>query len=346
MDTAFADALDAVATEESAPAGSHEAGPADAAAKPETIATPARPAAPPPARGAVARAGAQPAPTLDAIASSSLTSGGAVASTAPSVDPSSQAQGATLAPATPAPGPASSEPAVRSEAAGRGAAIVAAAAHDAPQASADGPGFGDGSADASTGEAFAPAASPARAASPAGRTLEAAPAGEAVAAASPAVGSTALGQVAVSPDVQPLARAFETPVPPIRFEHTLATVDPDTRNLQAMVRTVRLFTDGQGTGEARLQLEPDHLGPVALTVRVEQGTVSAHFRAETPAAQRWIETHQHELRAGLRDQGLEVKEVVVTTDPDGRRERQADPQPRRPRARRADAGTPRFEVIV
>jgi len=131
-----------------------------------------------------------------------------------------------------------------------------------------------------------------------------------------------------------------------RFEHALASVDPDTRNLQAMVRTVRLFTGADGAGEARLQLEPDHLGPVALTVRVDQGAVSAHFRAETPAAQRWIETHQQELRAGLREQGLEVKEVVVTTDPDGRRERQADPQPRRPRARRTDGDTPRFEVVV
>ena len=116
-----------------------------------------------------------------------------------------------------------------------------------------------------------------------------------------------------------------------------------------MVRTVRLFTAGNGASEARLTLEPEHLGPVALTVRVEQGSVSAHFRAETPAAQRWIETHQQELRSGLREQGLEVKEVVVTTDPDGRRERRQEAQPARPpRARRTQAGAdaPRFEVLV
>jgi flagellar hook-length control protein FliK len=204
-------------------------------------------------------------------------------------------------------------------------------------------GSGDASADASTGERFAPAATVARTAA-AGRALEAAVAGEAGGPAS-AAGTAPVGLAPVTADVQPL-RAFDAPVPPVRFEHTLATVDPDTRNLQAMVRTVRLFTDGTGMGEARLQLEPDHLGPVALTVRVEQGSVSAHFRAETPAAQRWIETHQQELRAGLREQGLEVKEVVVTTDPDGRRERQADQQPRRARMRRADADAPRFEVVV
>ncbi len=117
-------------------------------------------------------------------------------------------------------------------------------------------------------------------------------------------------------------RAIELPAA-ARFEQTLASLDPDVRNLQSMVRTVRLFTAASGASEARLTLEPEHLGPVALTVRVEQGSVSAHFRAETPAAHRWIEAHQQELRSGLREQGLEVKEVVVTTDPDGRRERRA-----------------------
>ncbi|MEO5819655.1 MAG: flagellar hook-length control protein FliK, partial [Vicinamibacteraceae bacterium] len=133
-----------------------------------------------------------------------------------------------------------------------------------------------------------------------------------------------------------------------RFEQAMQSLDPDVRNLQAMVRSVRLFTASSGASEARLTLEPEHLGPVALTVRVEQGSVSAHFRAETPAAQHWIETHQQELRSGLREQGLEVKELVVTTDPDARREKRQDAPPARPnRARRTQGGdVPRFEVLV
>ena len=144
-----------------------------------------------------------------------------------------------------------------------------------------------------------------------------------------------------------LLRAVDLPAA-ARFEQTLSSVDPDVRNLEAMVRTVRLFTAGSGAHEVRLTLEPEHLGHVGLTVRVEQGSVSAHFRAETPAAQRWIETHQQELRAGLREQGLDVKDVVVTTDPDGRRERRQDAHPARaPRARRPQGGdAPRFEVLV
>lgn len=150
------------------------------------------------------------------------------------------------------------------------------------------------------------------------------------------------------PSTEPL-RAIELPAS-ARLEQALAALDPETRNLQAIVRTVRLFTAGDGLSEARLRLEPDHLGPLSLTVRVEQGSVSAHFRAETPAAQRWIETHQQELRAGLREQGLEVKDVVVTTDPDGRRDRRQEGQPARSaRLRRTatpDGDAPRFEVLA
>ena len=171
------------------------------------------------------------------------------------------------------------------------------------------------------------------------------------AAASPAAAQAAVAALAV-PAATPAVDAPATvdlPLPAVRLEQALAALDPDVKNMQSMVRAVRLFTSGDGVSEARLQLDPEHLGPVALTVRVEQGTVSAHFRAETPAAQRWIETHQQDLRSNLREQGLEVKEVVVTTDPDGRRERRQDAPPaRQARARRTTNGAeePRFEVLV
>jgi flagellar hook-length control protein FliK len=169
----------------------------------------------------------------------------------------------------------------------------------------------------------------------------------AAAASAPAPVAAPVPATAATPELA--FRPIETPAV-ARFEQTLASIDPDTRNLQAMVRTVRLFSGVDGASEARLQLDPEHLGPVSLTVRVEQGTVSAHFRAETPAAQRWIETHQQELRSGLREQGLEVREVVVTTDPDGRRDRRQDAPPARPARARRNAGAegdlPRFEVLV
>ena len=58
-----------------------------------------------------------------------------------------------------------------------------------------------------------------------------------------------------------MLRAVDVPAA-ARFEQTLSSVDPDVRNLQAMVRTVRLFTAGGGAHEVRLTLEPEHLGHV------------------------------------------------------------------------------------
>jgi flagellar hook-length control protein FliK len=119
-------------------------------------------------------------------------------------------------------------------------------------------------------------------------------------------------------------------------------------NVHTVVRSVRMHFN-QGGGEARLQLNPEHLGQVTLTVKVDQGSVAAHIQAESPDARRWIESNQQELRSALEDQGLEVKELVVTTDPDGQREREQQAREAfkpRPRRREDGAAAPKFEVVV
>jgi flagellar hook-length control protein FliK len=127
---------------------------------------------------------------------------------------------------------------------------------------------------------------------------------------------------------------------------SVASPQESAANVHSMVRAMRMqVTDGGG--EARLQLNPEHLGQVTLTVKVEQGRVAAHIQAETADASRWIETHQSNLRSALEEQGLEVKELLVSTDPDGRREReQARSQPKARTARRADDESPKFEILV
>jgi flagellar hook-length control protein FliK len=126
------------------------------------------------------------------------------------------------------------------------------------------------------------------------------------------------------------------------------TAAESAQNVHSVVRSMRMQFLGGG-GAAVLRLDPEHLGPVTLTVRVEQGRVAAHIQAETADASRWIETHQDELRSALEGQGLEVKELVVSTDPEGRREREQPRDPFRPRARRrSDDGAtlPTFEVVA
>lgn len=130
----------------------------------------------------------------------------------------------------------------------------------------------------------------------------------------------------------------------------MTTAAPEDQAAQ-IVRSMRLQWRG-GTGEATLRLQPDHLGPVFVSVRVEQGVVSAMVRAETPAAQQWIQQHQQQLRDALDAQGLRVAQFHVTSNPDDRPRRDheqdqnqdASGRRGRPRARNNDTGDRTFEI--
>ena len=131
----------------------------------------------------------------------------------------------------------------------------------------------------------------------------------------------------------------------------MTTAAPEEQAAQ-IVRSMRLQWRG-ANGEATLRLQPDHLGQVFVSVRVEQGTVSATVRAETPAAQQWIQQHQQQLRDALDAQGLRVAQFHVTSNPDDRPRRDHEQDQNqdasgrrgpRARARRNDAGDRRFEI--
>jgi flagellar hook-length control protein FliK len=104
----------------------------------------------------------------------------------------------------------------------------------------------------------------------------------------------------------------------------------------------------QGVGEARIQLQPEHLGHVTVNLRVEGGTVTATLRAETQAVSDQIQAQQHQLRTALEQQGLTLGRLLVRVDPEGRRQQRApwhDEPPRRPR-HAAVTTTPLFEIEV
>jgi hypothetical protein len=83
-----------------------------------------------------------------------------------------------------------------------------------------------------------------------------------------------------------------------------------------------------------------------LSVRVEQGSVVASLRAESPAAVDWIRAHDGDLRNALNAQGLRLEQMDVTVDPEGRRRHQRDAQEAPTPRRRRAADEPRFEVVV
>ncbi len=116
-----------------------------------------------------------------------------------------------------------------------------------------------------------------------------------------------------------------------------------------LVQAIRLqWRDG--LGDARLTLQPEYLGEVTISLRVDQQNVSAHISAASPDVRQWLTSSESLLRAGLADQGLTLDRLVVSdrspeSDPD-RDRGQKRPQPgfEPPRRRPREAGT--FEITV
>jgi flagellar hook-length control protein FliK len=124
---------------------------------------------------------------------------------------------------------------------------------------------------------------------------------------------------------------------------------PDAGDLRhQIVQAVRLQWQ-DGTGEAKLTLRPEYLGEVTITLRVEQGGVTAHFAAESSEVRAWMNANEPQLRQALSDQGLVLARLIVSDQvanlgPDGEARRQRPHQQKqRPRPQRTK-GT--FELVV
>ena len=105
----------------------------------------------------------------------------------------------------------------------------------------------------------------------------------------------------------------------------------------------------RGGGDAVLHLEPEHLGPVAISLRVENGAVSAVFTAEHPAVAEWLQSNQQSLRDGLQASGLNLERFVVQRDgqsPSDRQRREWVESRRRDLRRRLPQTDSTFEISV
>lgn len=71
-----------------------------------------------------------------------------------------------------------------------------------------------------------------------------------------------------------------------------------------------------GSRELSLELRPEGLGTVHLTVRVEKGMVHLAMAAETPAAAQVLTASIDDLRAGLESAGLTAGSLAVRPDGD------------------------------
>jgi flagellar hook-length control protein FliK len=123
-----------------------------------------------------------------------------------------------------------------------------------------------------------------------------------------------------------------------------AALAPDTAD--RIVQSLR-FQVARGGGDAVLHLQPEHLGPVAISLRVGNGAVSAVITADHPAVAEWLQSNQQSLREALEASGLQLERFIVQRDgqsPSDRQRREWLEARRRDFRRRAPQTDSTFEI--
>jgi hypothetical protein len=123
-----------------------------------------------------------------------------------------------------------------------------------------------------------------------------------------------------------------------------SSASPPPAVLADLVQAMRMQVR-EGGGDAVLRLNPEQFGAVSISLRVENGAVTATIAADVDAVGEWLESQESTLRQGLEEVGLRLERFVIQRDPEERQERREhQPRPRTPR-RRPD-GNATFELTV
>ena len=122
---------------------------------------------------------------------------------------------------------------------------------------------------------------------------------------------------------------------------------PDADTPDRIVQSLRLQFQ-RGGGDAIVHIKPEHLGPLTISLRVENGTVSAHVTADNPVTAEWLQSNEQTLRDGLKSNGLQLDRLVVNrdADPSGRPPHREESQRQREQRRRFNERQSTFEITV
>jgi flagellar hook-length control protein FliK len=82
-------------------------------------------------------------------------------------------------------------------------------------------------------------------------------------------------------------------------------------NLQQMVQTITTQVK-EGVQEMEILLRPEHLGKLKISLRMEEGAISAALTAADHRVQEALQPHMEEMQTLLKDKGLPVTQVEVT----------------------------------
>jgi len=128
---------------------------------------------------------------------------------------------------------------------------------------------------------------------------------------------------------------------------------PAATTAAQIVQAIRLQWS-QGGGEAHIRLQPEHFGEMTVSVKVDQGIVTARLQAEQPVAREWLQANQAQLRQALSTHNLTLERLEIAEPPaetrhDERRDEASSQESRddrwQRRPRRRDTGE-LFEIVA
>ena len=88
--------------------------------------------------------------------------------------------------------------------------------------------------------------------------------------------------------------------------------------VRQVVREMETMATQRGTSSVTLQLEPEHLGRLRVTVSVTAGSIHAHIVADNHAVRQMLESNSSLLQQALQERGLQLGALQVSVQGDGR----------------------------
>jgi flagellar hook-length control protein FliK len=125
-------------------------------------------------------------------------------------------------------------------------------------------------------------------------------------------------------------------------EAPLARSAHEVERAAEILRQIRVQITPQ-INEARIQLQPLELGRVSIHLTLENGRMKTTVRAEKTETLQAIQTHLPELRASLRQHGIDAQEFQLSLGFENRPARDGDNTPAQPNTRNTARDTTAIE---
>jgi hypothetical protein len=88
--------------------------------------------------------------------------------------------------------------------------------------------------------------------------------------------------------------------------------------VRQVTQQVETMVSGHRTSSVTLQLEPEHLGKLRVTISISEGAIHTHIVADNHAVRQVLESHSALLQQALQERGLQLGALQVSVQGDGR----------------------------